>query len=68
MAKKKSGRVHIEGSKGRASVDLNRSGTVRAFGEVGGRPRSRQEPKGEVHGGGGLQFRFGGGGKKKTRR
>lgn len=67
MAKeKKSSRVHVEGDKGRVSVDLNKSGSVRGYVEGGGRARSRREPKGEVHGGAGLQFRFGG--KKKTRR
>ncbi len=69
MAKKKSGRVHLEVGKGggRASVDVNKGGTVRLYGELGGRAKTRLEPKGEIHGGAGVQLRFGGG-KRKTRR
>jgi hypothetical protein len=61
----KRSRVEVDASKGRISADLNKSGSVGGFLQGGTRPPSRNEPRGEVHGGGGLSFKFGGGGKKK---
>lgn len=63
----KGSRVHLERDKsgGRVSVDLNKSGSVRAFASGGGQPKTHFNPRGETHVGAGLQFRFGGGAKKR---
>jgi hypothetical protein len=58
-------RVHVNPKKGRVSVDVNKSGTVGVYAGGGGKPKTRDNPKGEIHGELGVQFKFGGAKKGK---
>jgi len=67
MAKKKSEKrhIHVDTTKGRVSVDVNKSGTVGVYIGGGGKPKTHDNPKGEMHGEVGVQIRFGGSKKDK---
>ena len=53
---KTASRVHVGG--GKVSVNVNKSGTVRVYATGGGKPKTRFLPKGETHGGIGVEIHF----------
>lgn len=60
---KKKPRARVD--KNGASVDVNKSGTVSVSVGGGGKPRTRQNPKGEKHVGVDVRVKFGGSKKPK---